>query len=54
MLEHHMGGPHNVYSTHQGRFVGRDGTVHIEGPVDDRRFWIGGATRTVLRGQLAI
>jgi len=40
------------YSTVQGRFVGRSGSVSILGPVESERFWIGGATRTIMMGQV--
>jgi PhzF family phenazine biosynthesis protein len=40
------------YSTVQGRFVGRSGSVNIMGPVESGRFWIGGATRTIMTGQV--
>jgi len=58
-LQHHLQGPHVdagclAYQTRQGRFVGRDGRVHIRGPVEDHRFWIGGTTRTMMTGKLSL
>lgn len=55
VLEHHLcpAAP-QTYSTRQGRFVGRRGLVSIQGPVNERHFWIGGATRTVMRGKASI
>lgn len=40
------------YRTLQGRFVGRAGTVHLLGPTAAGLFWIGGATATVMHGQV--
>jgi len=56
-LQHHLQGlrvdaRHLTYQTRQGRFVGRDGRVHIRGPVEDHRFWIGGTTRTMMTGKV--
>ncbi|OLV16135.1 PhzF family phenazine biosynthesis protein [Deinococcus marmoris] len=38
------------YLTQQGRFVGREGYVHLIGPVEDQRFWLGGTATTVMTG----
>ena len=59
MLHHHLHGEsvdagYLAYQTRQGRFVGRDGRVHIRGPVDDYRFWIGGTTRTMMSGKVSL
>lgn len=52
-LEGAASGPiFSSYHTVQGRFVGRAGTVHILGPVAAEQFWIGGATATIMRGQV--
>ena len=58
-LHHHLHGPRDdagylAYRTRQGRFVGRDGRVHIRGPVADHRFWIGGTTRTMMSGKVSL
>jgi PhzF family phenazine biosynthesis protein len=42
------------YQNRQGRFVGRDGYVHIVGPVEDHRFWIGGNTKTMMTGKVEL
>lgn len=38
------------FETRQGYFIGRNGRARLIGPVDDARFWVGGTTRTMLRG----
>jgi PhzF family phenazine biosynthesis protein len=58
-LQHHLQGlrvdaGYLAYQTRQGRFVGRDGRVHIRGPVEDHRFWIGGTTRTMMTGKVSL
>ena len=59
VLHHHLqgervGAGYLAYQTRQGRFVGRDGRVHIRGPVEDGRFWIGGMTRTMMSGKVSL
>lgn len=62
VLQHHLergakgtrDAPCAAYDTRQGRHVGRDARIRIAGPVPQGRFWIGGATRTLMKGRVEL